>query len=396
MRTWICLIVLLLASPLAGQRTGSADPDTGAEPVNPWNDFEVGGIADGQFLPLRLGRDRTGLGLRARGGLGLDNNVFKVDRDHESAVMLDGMALAYVGANLGLFSVGARGHVAGRLHFGEPDADQWDLKLGGFAKVPYAGGGFGFGVSGDVLYQQLQTYEITGPLTRQDDLRASGVIGRAHIGYAVGMLIFEAGVTGQLNDYSEETDVESLDNWAIGTDLGMYIDFFGVIRLHPFVQFDYSWFRDQDDVKADGTPLSNQDKLQLLALGYGTDVEVDFGFFRAQATFYGKRQDDSAAGHQRFWHHGVRGAADFAMVYSVRLTVGAHLWTREYDARPDFVDGSPTTLHEHNVDAWAELAWNFWEFFSVGGRYAYLRRISGINNGGYAAHQITAFLEVSF
>src|SRR5690606_40471393 len=76
MRTWICLIVLLLAAPLAGQRTGSADPDTGAEPVNPWNDFEVGGMAEGQFLPLRLGRDRTGLGLRARGGLGFDNNVF--------------------------------------------------------------------------------------------------------------------------------------------------------------------------------------------------------------------------------------------------------------------------------------------------------------------------------
>ncbi len=146
----------------------------------------------------------------------------------------------------------------------------------------------------------------------------------------------------------------------------------------------------------DGTPLSDTDKLQLLTLNYGADFEIDFGFFRAQGRAYGERQDDSAAGFQRYWQYGIRGAADFVMINSIRLTLGAHFWTREYDDRDDFDDGQPTTLHERFFDGWAELAWNFWEFFSVGGRYRYTRRISGLDNGGYAAHEITGFLEISF
>jgi hypothetical protein len=392
MRAW--LLILLFAAPLFAQQ--SAQPDDEDEPVDPWNDFEVGGISDGAYLPLSLGRDRTGLGFRARGSVGWDSNVFKVDRDVDNAFLMDGMAYAYVGANLGLLALGARGQLAGRLHFGEPDADQWDMKLGGFVKVPYGAGGLGLGISGDVLYQQLQTYEITSPLVRRDDLRAAGMIARAHIGYGVGFITFEAGVTGQTTDYTEEKDVRSLDSWTLGADLGVYLDFFGVVRLHPYVELNYNWFRDQLDLQDDGTPLSDQDKLQLLKFGYGVDFEFNFGFMRAQGKAYGKRQDDGAAGFERYWQYGIQGAADFILVGSIRLTVGTHLWTREYDDRDDFENGQPSTLHERYVMGWVELAWNFWEFFSIGGRYKYTRRISGLDNGGYAASEIVAFLEISF
>jgi hypothetical protein len=395
MRFWL-FALLLFSAPLFGQRSGDADPSSDDEPVDTWQDFEVGGLADGEYLPLTLGRDRTGLGLKIRGAMGFDNNVFKEDRNVDGAFLMDGMAYAYVGANFGLLSLGARGHLAGRLHFGEPDADMWDMKLGGFIKMPYAGGGFGFGISGDALYQQLQTYEIAGPLVRQDDLRAGGYIARAHLGYAVGFIILEGGITGQISDYSEEKNLRSLDNWELGADLGVYLDFFGVVRLHPYVKFDYNWFRDQVDVQDDGTPLSDTDKLQLLTLSYGADFEIDFGFFRAQGRAYGDRQDDSAAGFARYWQYGIRGAADFVMISGIRLTVGAHFWTREYDDRDDFDNGQPTTLNERYFDGWAEMAWNFWEFFSVGGRYRYTRRISGLDNGGYAAHEITGFLEIAF
>lgn len=398
MGKWLAILLLLLAAPMYAQDGDSTDAGSGTDPVDRWSDFEVGGTADGFYLPLRLGRDRTGLGLRLRGAFGWDDNIFKEDRNEDSEFFMDGGGQVHAGHNFGLFSVGVRGLVAGRMYFGDPDANQWDLKLGGFFKVPY-NGGFGFGVSGDILYQQLQTYEIAGPLVRQDDLRASGAIGRAHVGYQVAnFLVFELGFTGQTTDFSEERDIRSLDSWTIGTDFGAYIDILGFMQLHPYVAFDYEWFRDQLDRNPDGTEHRDKDKLQLLMMDFGSDVYIDFFFIELAGRAYVKRQDDSAAGFNRYWQYGVNATADFSMVSEIRLTVGLNYWLREYDDRInfDFSRDTRSTLHESYFKGYTELAWNFWEFFHVGARYTYERRISGIDNGGYAANEITVFIEVAW
>lgn len=403
MTKWLVILILLGTSPLLAQGSGSnppagTDPSSEEDEIDPWADFEVGGPSDGAYLPLTLGRDRTGLGFRARGSFGWDSNIFKEDRDPDNAFYMDGVGQTYVGLNLGLFALGARGSVAGRLHFGEPDADLWDLKLGGFFKMPY-NGGFGFGVSADVLYQQLQTYEITGPLTRQDDLRAAGAIARAHLGYQAGFVIFELGVTGQTTDFTEERDIPSSDSWTIGADFGIYISIFSFLELHPYVAFDYEWFRDQVDRQDDGTALSNEDKLQLLKFNYGSDFALNLPFIEAAGRVYSIRQDDSAAGYERYWQYGIRGAADLNLVGDVRLTLGAHFWTREYDDRIDVddvgLDGTKT-VHERYLRGFIELAWNFWEFFIVGARYSYERRASDIDLNGFAAHNVQVFLEVGW
>ncbi|MCA8910161.1 MAG: hypothetical protein KDB82_00530 [Planctomycetes bacterium] len=402
MAKWLIILAVLLAAPVYAQQEGGnsgTDPDSNAEPVDPWADFEVSGLADGEYLPLTLGRDRTGIGLRARGSFGWDSNIFREDKDDDTGLFIDGASYAYAGLNLGLFSIGARGQIAGRLYFGDPDADRWDVKLGGFFKMPY-NGGFGFGISADVLYQQLTTYEVTGPLIRQDDLRASGAIARAYVGYEVaGFIIFELGFTGQTTDFTEEQQIPSLDSWTIGSDFGIYFDILGFLELHPYVAFDYEWFRDQLDLQDDGTPLSTEDKLQLLKFNYGSDFKLNLPFIEAAGRVYSIRQDDSAAGYERYWQYGLRAAADLNLVGDVRLTVGAHFWTREYDDRVDVdnvgVNGTKT-VQERYLNGYVELAWNFWEFFAVGARYAYIRRTSDIDNAGYAQHEITAFLEIGW
>lgn len=402
MAKWLLILALLFAAPGFAQQDGASsgtDPDSSEESVDPWADFDVGGLADGEYLPLSLGRDRTGIGLRARGAFGWDSNIFKEDKHDDTGLYIDGASYAYAGMDLGLFAIGARGQLAGRLYFGEADADLWDLKLGGFFKLPY-NGGFGFGISADVLYQQLQTYEITGPLTRQDDLRASGAIARAYVGYEVGgFIIFELGFTGQTTDFTEERDIPSADSWTIGTDFGVYFDIFGIIELHPYVAFDYEWFRDQLDVQDDGTPLSTEDKLQLLKFNYGSDFKVNLPFIEVAGRAYSRRQDDAAAGFERYWQYGLYGAADLNLVGDVRLTVGGHFWTREYDDRVDVdnvgINGTKT-VQERFLKAYVELAWNFWEFFAVGARYSYTRRTSDIDNAGYAVNDVTAFLEIGW
>lgn len=398
---WLVILLVLFSAPTFAQEGGSegtTEPDLNEEPIDPWADFEVGGTADGFYLPLTLGRDRTGLGLRLRGSFGWDDNIFKVDRDDDTGSFLDAGAITYAGANLGLFSLGVRGKVAGRTYFGDPDANQWDLKLGGFAKMPY-NGGLGLGISGDVLYQQLQTYEIAGPIVRQDDLRASGAIARAHIGYQVAsVLIFEVGFTGETTDFSEEENVPSLDSWTIGMDAGIYFDVFGFMQLHPYVAFDYEWFRDQLDRNDDGSVLRDEDDLQLLDFEVGSDLKLEFFFIELAGRAYAKRQDDSAAGFNRYWQYGVDAAVDLNLATEIRLTLGADYWLREYDDRVDFDVSSngEETLHESHFKGFVELAWNFWEFFYLGGRYIYERRISEIDNGGYAANEVAAFLEIAW
>lgn len=399
MGKWLVILALLIGAPLCAQddSPSTTEPGGDEDSVDPWSDFEVGGVQDGAYLPLSLGRDRTGLGLRARASFGWDSNIFLEDRGEDSALYVDAASYAYIGANLGIVAIGARAQLAGRLHFGEPDANMWDLKLGGFFKVPY-NGGFGFGISGDALYQQLHTYEITGPITRQDDLRASGYIARAYVGYQVSFVIFELGFTGQTTDFSEEKDVPSLDSWTIGTDFSIYLKFWDFLELRPYIAFDYEWFRDQVDLQDDGTPLSSEDKLQLLKFTYGSDFKLNLPFIEAQGRVYSARQDDSAAGHERYWQYGVRAAADLNLVGEVRLTVGGHFWTREYDDRKEFDNGtvSEETVHERYFQGWVEAAWNFWEFMAVGARYVYTRRASDIDNGGYAAHDISVFLEIAW
>ena len=403
MGKWLVILAVLLGAPLFAQGSGSGspestNPDSNEEDVDPWADFEVGGLQDGSYLPLSLGRDRTGLGFRARAIFGWDSNIFLEDKDDDTGLFGDAQGYAYLGANLGIISLGARAQIAGRLYFGEPDANMWDLKLGGFFKMPY-NGGFGFGASADVLYQQLHTYEITGPITRRDDLRASGGIARAYVGYQVSFIVFELGVTGQTTDFSEEQEIPSLDSWTIGADFGIYFQVFDFLEIHPFIAFDYEWFREQLDVQDDGTPLSTEDKLQLLKFTYGADVKLNLPFIEFQGRAYSSRQDDSAAGFDRYWQYGAYGAADLNLVGDVRLTVGGHIWTREYDDRVDVDNvgiGGQKTVNERYLRGWVELAWNFWEFMSVGGRYSYTRRASDIDNEGYTVHEASVFLEIGW
>lgn len=402
MKHWLMVTLMaLLPTALSGQGTtpASASPESG-EPVEPFADFEVGGVADGQYLPLTLGRDRTGLGLRTRASFGWDSNIFKEDRDDDTGLFGDAVGEAWVGHNFGVIALGARLSVAGRLYFGEPDADQWDMKLGGFFKVPYGGGGWGFGISADVLYQQLQTYELTGPLTRQDDLRASGGIARIHVGYSVSFVVFELGVHGKTTDFSEEQTVPSYDNWDIGMDFSVYFNAWDVVELRPYVDFSYEWFRDQLDLQDDGTALAQEDDLQLLKLDYGVDFRVDLGVIEAEGRAYSMRQDDSAAGFNRYWQYGVRGAIDFNFYDPLRITVGLHLWHREYDDRVDVDSLDPgstekTTFERYGM-VWGEVAYNVYSYLYLGGRYSYARRMSDINTGGYTVHTAAIFLELGF
>lgn len=396
MKLWLLLICLAVAAPMYAQDKPAKKDADNEEPIDPWADFEVGHATDGAYLPLSLGRDRTGLGLRSRMGFGWDSNVFKEDRHEDNAFFIDGAAYGYIGHDFGAFALGARGMIAGRLNFGEPDASMWDIKLGGYFKIPYGGGGFGTGISADVLYQQLQTYEIFGPLTRQTHLRAAGAIARAYVGYKVGgFLIFELGFTGKATDFSEEKTIDSPDSWEIGADFSVWLNFFDVIALKPWVRFDYEWFRDQLDFRTDGTLIKPEDNLQLLKLDAGVDADINLGFIRATGRVYTRRQDDSAAGLLRYWEYGVNAAIDFMMVGNVKLSGGTHLWMREYDKLEDTSEGKATLLEQHGA-FWGEISWNFWEFLDLGARYRYTRRISGIDNGGYATHEVFVFLGVTF
>jgi hypothetical protein len=94
----------------------------------------------------------------------------------------------------------------------------------------------------------------------------------------------------------------------------------------------------------------------------------------------------------------VKGAADLNLVGAIRLTVGGHFWTREYDDLKDVDDttADEKTVHERYLQGWVELAWNFWEFMWAGARYVYTRRASDIDNAGYADHDISVFLEIAW
>jgi hypothetical protein len=372
-----------------------AQTDRDAEPIDPWEHFEVGSLAEDPYLPLRLGRDLTGFGLRARAALGWDTNIFREENDARDGFLLDGMARVHAGARAGLVAFGARGHAAARLYFGDADADTWDIKLGGFAKVPYSLGGLGFGISGDALYQRVHVYEITSAVERRDDLRATGAIARAHAGWAFSLVTFELGVTGEAHDFTETGGEESLDHWKLILDASATFAFYDTIRLKPYVQTDYVAFRDLVERNVDGS--ERDDNLDLLRFEYGGEIDLELGFMRAHGAVYGRRQDDGAAGFERYWQFGARAAATIFLVGDAYFTTGGEIWTREYDKRPATdSDGNQSKLIERHVMIWGELGWNFWEFFSLGARYRYTRRVSGLDGGGYIASEAMVFLEIEF
>ena len=392
----LAALLVFFAHAAPAQDSPSSPGTSETDAIAPFDDVEVGGAADGAYLPLALGRDRTGIGLRARLSFGWDSNVHKVDRHDDSAAFGDAIAQAHFGLDLGKIAAGVRGLAAGRAYFDQPDGDLWDLRLGGFLKIPYGEGGLGMGLSADVLYQQLQTYQITSEVARRDDLRAAGVISRAWMGYSFSRFALEAGLRGKSEDFTEEPGEPSHDNWEVALDLGLYMDLYA-LQLRPFVEVSYTWFRDQFDRDEMGVPLSDEDKLQLLKFYYGADFGLNLKVFSVLGRAYTMRQDDGAEGFERYWQYGVRAAADINLVLA-RLTVGGHLWWREYSDRVDLdpQTGERSTTTERYARLWVEFAYGVAGPLSVGLRYVFERRDSDIDNGGFAANEIALFVEVKF
>ena len=160
--------------------------------------------------------------------------------------------------------------------------------------------------------------------------------------------------------------------------------------MHPYVAFDYERFREQVDRQDDGTPLSNDDKLQLLKFNYGADFQIEPAVHRGWGASTAFARTIPAAGYDRYWRYGLRGAADLNLVGDVRLTVGGHFWTREYDDRID-VDNVGPNRYRHGARALPEgptLSWpgSSGEFFAVVARYSYTRRTSDVDMAGYAVN----------
>jgi hypothetical protein len=385
----LVLLLLVASAPLAA-RMQTVERD---DPIDRWNHFIVGGIDDRRYLPLTLGPDRTGLGLRVRTSMGWDDNIYRMDRNEDQALFMDGFGDIYSGANFSMLSVGARLQASGRVYFGEPEASLWDLRLGAFVKKPYDGG-LGFGVTGDALFQQIPAYEIGGPIERRDALRAYGVTARGYAGVALTeALIAEAGLRGQITEFSEREEFESLDSWEIGLDAMLYIHLLNFAQVRPYLIVDYESFRELEERRTDGTERTRSEELELLKFKFGVDAKIDLGFAHLAGGAYGKRTDDSAAGFIRHWEFGLQAAADLFMVDGWRLSLSADMWNREYDDR---VETPGETVTERYLRAYGELAWNMWEFVHVGGRYTYERRISSISNGGYATNEAVVFLEFIF
>jgi hypothetical protein len=393
MGRWVLILTAgVLALPLFAQRGRSTDPEFD-DLRDQWEYFDVEGIQGGAFLPLRLGRDRRGVGLRARASVGWDDNLFRTEQDREQALFADAGGDAFLGSRVGPVVAGVRGLAAGRVHFGDKDADMWDLKFGAFLRVPYDGG-IGFGLSADALYQQLQTYEVTGPLVRRRGLKVGGAIARAHVGLDLGRVIPEVGLTGTAKDFSEESDIRSLDHWSMTLDAGAYLDL-GLLRVRPYASLDYSDFRDQVERRRDGSRRDDNDGLSLISFDYGLEVQLELGVLRAGGEAYAVRLDDTAGGFDRYWQFGARGAAALDLTPLVMFTAGADVWSREYDVRLA-EPGSGRSAIERYGGFYGELSWNFWEFFHLGGRVAWARRTSSIPEGGYREHQVWAFLEARF
>lgn len=393
---WLLVALFAMtATPLcaADDNEANTEPNQGVF----GDDFETGSVADRDLLPLAIGRDRTGWGVTARVSGGYDDNVFKVDRNVDREFFAHATAEAYFGVSLGYVEVGVRGQAAGRLYFGLDDSEVWDLKVGGFVRAPYDydEGGIGWGVSADGLWQQLHTYEFTSNIARRDDLKVAGAIARAWIGYSIsGYIIPEIGITGRFEDVSEEANLNSLDNWRASVDVSVTMRLW-LVEIRPYAEAHYSWFRDLYDTDDDGTINVDEDKLQITNFDVGVDARLDLGILEAEGRAYANRQDDGAAGFERYWQYGLRAQARLNIISTVRITGGFHVWTREYTdretPRPDIA-----TPIERYLSVNAEVAYGFVGMIYVGGRWEFQRRDSDFNNGGFTNHQLTLFVEVSF
>jgi hypothetical protein len=93
----------------------------------------------------------------------------------------------------------------------------------------------------------------------------------------------------------------------------------------------------------------------------------------------------------------VRAAADINVAV-VRFTVGGHVWMREYTDRVnlDPQTGGESTTIERYARLWVEFAYGIAGPLSVGVRYVFERRDSDIPDGGYAANEISLFVELRF
>ncbi|MHC4841845.1 MAG: hypothetical protein ACYTDT_12985, partial [Planctomycetota bacterium] len=343
MSKWLAILLVACAMPVMAQDEAD-EPESGD-----WEQFDISTPGQDAYSAVRLGKDKTGFGLVTRLSFGYDDNIFKVDRHDDAAMYGDLLAQAWFGADLGVVSAGARMSVSGRMHFLQDnanDADMFDVTLGGFVKLPYGGGGWGAGLSADLLYSQLQWYEIGGPITRRDDMKVAAGIGRAYVGYKLwGFFIPELAVTGWTEDFNEEENIPSFDSITYRIELGFAMDVAGIVEVRPYGTLDWENFREQLDIDDDGSIAPSADEIALLNFTAGADVKADLLLLNVIGKVWWERQDDSHQGFLRSNTYGVTGVVEIPIIPVIDFVGGATIWSREYEKAPDS-DGS-TAFERH-------------------------------------------------
>ncbi|MEE9311802.1 MAG: hypothetical protein V3V10_05245 [Planctomycetota bacterium] len=389
----LALLLVVFSAPVFAQAEPA--PAEQSDTTN-WEEFDIETPGQNAYSPVRLGTDKTGLGIVSRLSFGFDDNIFKVDRHDDSAIFGDLFAEAWLGQNLAVVTVGGRFSVAGRMHFFQDDAEDanmFDVTIGGFVKLPYGTGGFGAGFSADLLYNQLQWYEIGGPITRRDDMKTAAGIGRAYVGYKMyGMMIPELSVTAWSQDFNEEENIPSFDSITYRVEFGVAVDLL-VVEVRPYGTMDWENFREQLEIDDDGRIAPTADELALLNFTAGADVKADFLLLDVVGKVWWERQDDDHQGFLRYNEYGATAVVQIPIIPLIDFVGGGTVWSREYEKAPDS-DGA--TAFERSLQLWGEAKYELYTFLYLGGRYSYQRRTSDFDGGGFASNQMSLFVQAAW
>ncbi|MDC1141487.1 hypothetical protein OAU50_00205 [Planctomycetota bacterium] len=398
MSKWLALVLMVFAAPAFAQEDSPApsDPPETADATD-WEQFDIDTPGQDSYQPVRLGKDKTGMGVVTRLSFGYDDNMFKLDRHDEAAMYGDFLAQAWFGADLGVVSAGVRASVSGRMHFFQDnanDADMFDMTLGGFVKLPYGGGGFGAGLSVDLLYNQLQWYDLGGPITRRDDMKAAAGVARAYVGYKMlGFLIPELAVSGWSEDFNEEENLPSFDSITYRVEFGLAVDVLGIVQIRPYGTMDWESFREQLEIDDDGSIAPTADELALLNFTAGADVKADLLILDIVGKVWWERQDDDHQGFLRFNTYGATAVVQVPIVPLVDFVGGGTFWSREYEKTPD---DEGATAFERHMQLWGEATYEVMSFMHIGARYSYERRTSDFDGAGFITNQLSFFVQAKW